>query len=79
MERAQNLLASVGFEILINYMCYHQARRAWFIGHCWGRGWRDATKNLLQTSIINSIGTLPGSRIICRRCLLAIGVRFFKG
>lgn len=44
-------------------MCYHQARSARFIGHCWGRGWRDATENLLQTSIINRLGSLPVRRI----------------
>ncbi len=44
-------------------MCYHQARSARFIGHCWGRGWRDATENLLQTSIINRLGSFPVRRI----------------
>lgn len=44
-------------------MCYHQARGARFIGHCWGRRWRDATDNLLQTSIINGLGTFPVRRI----------------
>lgn len=44
-------------------MCYHQARSARFIGHCWGRGWRDATENLLQTSIINRLGSFPLRRI----------------
>lgn len=39
-------------------MCYHEARSAWFIGHCWGRGWRDATQNLLQTSIISRLDCL---------------------
>lgn len=44
-------------------MCYHQARSARFIGHCWGRGWRDASENLLQTSIINRLGSFPLRRI----------------
>lgn len=44
-------------------MCYHQAGSARFIGHCWGRGWRDATENLLQTSIINRLGSFPLRRI----------------
>lgn len=44
-------------------MCYHQARSARFIGHCWGRGWGDASENLLQTSIINRLGSFPLRRI----------------
>lgn len=44
-------------------MRYHEARSARFIGHCWGRGWRDATENLLQTSIINRFGCFPMRRI----------------
>lgn len=44
-------------------MCYHQTGSARFIGHCWGRGWRDATENLLQTSIINHLGSFPLRRI----------------
>ena len=44
-------------------MCYHQARSARFIGHCWGRGWRDATENLLQTSIISRLGSFSERRI----------------
>lgn len=44
-------------------MRYHEARSAWFIGHCWGRGWRDAAENLLQTSIIGRLGSFPLRRI----------------
>ena len=44
-------------------MCYHEARSARFIGHCWGRGWRDAAENLLQTSVINRLGSFPLRRI----------------
>lgn len=44
-------------------MCYHQAGSARFVGHCGGRGWRDATENLLQTSIINHLSSFTLRRI----------------
>lgn len=60
-------------------MCYHQARSARFIGHCWGRGWRDATQNLLQTSIINRFGTIPGRRICDKTYNFYYSARFNSG
>lgn len=45
-------------------MCDHEARSARFIGHRWGRGRGDATENLLQTSIINRLGSVS-VRWIC--------------
>ena len=61
-------------------MSYHQAWSARFIGHCGGRGWRDATENLLQTSVINHLGALPLRRIcgksITLKPLIAIYFRW---
>ena len=61
-------------------MCYHQARSARFIGHCWGRGWGDATENLFQTAIINNrFGSLPRRRICDKKYNFYPSVRFISG
>lgn len=64
VKRPQDLLSGVRLKVAIDQMRYHEARSARFIGHRWGRGWRDATENLLQTSIIEHLrGRFPLRRI----------------
>lgn len=72
VKRPQNLLPGIRFEVAIDQMCDHQTGSAWFVGHRWGRGCRDAAQNLLQTSTVD-LGGFPRRRI----CGTERGTTFF--
>lgn len=55
VERPQDLLPGVRFEVPINDVRDHEAGSARFVGHRGGWGWRDATENLLQAPVIHRL------------------------
>lgn len=55
VERPQDLLPGVRFEVPINDVRDHEAWSARFVGHRRGWGWRDATENLLQAPVIHRL------------------------
>lgn len=55
MERPQDLLPGIWFEVPIDDVRDHEAGSARFVGHRGGWGWRDATENLLQAPVIHRL------------------------